>query len=130
MRSVVICGSGRFAKKARSFAQKLEKLGAHVYMPHFYKVSGGDWSRIHEFDKKFVAMGLTYDHFRKIELADVVFVFNEDGYSGASTTLEIGYASALAKPIYALSDRDPEICRNILFCGIVKRPQDLIDKLR
>lgn len=35
-------------------------------------------------------------------MADVVFVFNKDGYAGNSTTLEIGYSVALGKPIYAL----------------------------
>ncbi|HPT08350.1 MAG TPA: nucleoside 2-deoxyribosyltransferase [bacterium] len=130
MKSIVICGSSRFAKEAKLFKQKLEKLGAQVYFPNFYRSSGGDWSRIHEFDKKFVAMGLTYDHFNKIKLADVVFVFNKDGYSGVGTTLEIGYAVALNKPIYALSDKDPELCRHILFCGVIKKPEDLISKLK
>ena len=130
MKSVVICGSSRFAEEARSFAKELEKLGASVSVPHFYRSSGGDWSRIHEFDKKFVAMGLVYEHFKKIRLADVVFVFNKDGYSGVSTTIEIGCACALNKPIYALSDKDTELCRSILFCGIAEKPEDLIEKLK
>lgn len=130
MKSVVICGSSRFAKEAIAFSKKLEKSGVVVYTPHFYKAMGGDWSKIREFDKKFVAMGLTYEHFRKIALADVVFIFNKEGYSGPSTTLEIGYATALNKPIYSLSDKDPEICRHILFNGFVKTPEELIKKLK
>ncbi len=130
MKSVVICGSSRFAKEALAFGKKLEKSGVIVYVPYFYRVSGGDWTKLSDFDKKFVAMGLTYEHFRKIALADVVFVFNKEGYSGPSTTLEIGYATALDKPIYALTDTDPEVCRSILFNGITKTPEDLIKKLK
>ena len=130
MKSVVICGSSRFAKEALAFGKKLEKAGLVVYNPYFYRANGGDWTKISDFDKKFVAMGLTLEHFRKIELADVVFVFNKGGYSGPSTTLEMGYATALAKPIYVLSDKDPEICRSILFNGVVKTPEELIKKLK
>lgn len=130
MKSVVICGSSRFAKEALAFGKKLEKAGVIVYAPYFYNTTGGDWSKVRDYDKKFVAMGLTYEHFRKIRLADVVFVFNKDGYSGSSTTLEVGYAAALEKPIYALSDKDQELCRHILFNGITKTPEELIKKLR
>ncbi len=38
-------------------------------------------------------------HYRKIELADSVFVLNVDGYIGDSTRKEIAYAESLKKPI-------------------------------
>jgi len=75
-----------------------------------------------------VALGLTHDHFYKIKMADVVFVYNKDGYSGVSTTLEIGSAVVLNKPIYALSN-DDEVCRNVLFREVIKTPEELIKKL-
>jgi hypothetical protein len=128
MKSVVICGSSKFAEEARIFAKKLKDLGVLVFEPHFYRVSGGDWSRIHRFDVKFVARGLTHDHFYKIRMADVVFVYNVDGYIGVSTNMEIGYAAALGKPIYALSGKDPEVCRQVLFSGIASTPAELSDK--
>ena len=130
MKTVVICGSNKFADKAREFAEKLEKLGVVVYVPHFYRASGGIWDRVHEFDKPFVALGLNNDHFYKISMADVVFIYNQDGYSGNSTTLEIGYATALKKPIYALSDQDEEICRQVLFRGKIETPEALLEKLK
>lgn len=129
MKSVVICGSNRFAAQAREFAKALEELGVTVHVPHFYRESGGDWKRIHPFDEPFVASGLTHDHFQKIRMADVAFVYNEDGYSGVSTSMEIAFATALGKPIYALSDKDPEICRKILFAGFTATPEDLFEKL-
>lgn len=63
-------------------------------------------------------------------MADVVYVFNKDGYSGNSTTLEIGYAVALGKTIYALSGDDEELCRNVLFRDIVSSAEGLIKKLQ
>ena len=128
MRSVTICGSSKFAEEARTFAKKLKELGVIVFEPHFYRASGGDWSKISKFDEKFVALGLTHDHFYKIRMADVVFVYNKDGYIGVSTNLEIGYAAALNKPIYAFSDKDPEICRRVLFSGVVNTPEELVER--
>lgn len=130
MKSVVICSSARFAKEVREFAQKLRDLGVVVYQPHLYRASGGNWEAIADFDKKFVALGLTHDHFQKIRMADVVFVYNQDGYVGNSTTLEIGYAKALDKPIYALINKDEEICRYILFSGFTSTPEELVKYLK
>lgn len=130
MKSVVICGSGKFAKEARAFGKALEKLGVEVLMPHYYGASGGDWKGLKDFDKPFVALGLTHDHFYKIRMTDVVFIYNKDGYAGNSTTLEIGYAVGRDKPIYALSDKDEEICRLVLFRGVIKTPKDLARLLK
>lgn len=129
MKSVVICGSGKFAKEARAFGVKLEKLGVPVLMPHFYSASGF-WNDLRDSDKPFVALGLTHDHFYKIRKADVVFIYNKDGYAGNSTTLEMGYAVACDKPIYALSDKDEEMCRHILFQKVVKTPAALAKLLK
>ena len=130
MKSVVICGSSRFASEIREFAKKLKDLGVVVYEPHLYRASGGVWDEIKDFDKKFVAMGLTHDHFYKMRLADVVYVFNKDAYAGVSTTFEIGYAAALNKPIYVYDGNDSEVCRKVLFSKEVKTPGDLIKYLQ
>jgi len=130
MKSVVLCGSNRFAPEMREFAQKLKTLGVVVFEPHLYRASGGVWEEIKEFDKKFVALGLTHDHFYKMRMADVVYVYNKDGYSGVSVSMEIGYAVALNKPIYGFSEKDEEICRQVLFSAIVKTPEDLINYLK
>ncbi len=130
MKSVVICGSSRFSSEIREFAKNLKDLGIIVYEPHLYRASGGIWSDISDFDKAFVASGLTHDHFYKIRMADIVYVVNKDGYSGVSTSMEIAYAVALNKPIYAFSDQDEEMCRKILFSGFVNRPEDLLKYLQ
>jgi len=79
MKSVVICGSTRFAPEIREFARKLKELGITVFEPHLYRAAGGVWEEIKDFDKKFVALGLTHDHFYKIRMADVVYIYNKGG---------------------------------------------------
>ncbi|MFH1705666.1 MAG: hypothetical protein ABH867_02055 [Patescibacteria group bacterium] len=63
-------------------------------------------------------------------MADAVFVYNKNGYSGVSTTMEIGSAVAFGKPIYAFSNEDEELCRLTLFREIIKTPRQLINKLK
>jgi nucleoside 2-deoxyribosyltransferase len=101
-----------------------------VYEPHFYTYHYGGVDKVEGHNKKFIAMGLTLDHFRKIEKADTVFFYNKGGYSGNSTTLELGYATALGKPIYALSDSDEEVCRDVLYDGYAKTPEALAKLLK
>ena len=130
MHSVVICASNKFGKEALAFAEKLRRHGVVVFTPHFYTTAGGDWKAVGEFDKKFVALGLTHDHFYKIRMADIMFVYNKGGYSGISVSMEIGYAVALNKPVYALSGEDAEICRGNLFSDICATSKALLTKLK
>ncbi len=128
MKSVVICGSRRFKSEIREFAKKLKELGIVVFEPYLH--SGQDeWNHLSVDYKKFVILGLTHDHFYKIRMADVVFVYNKDGYCGNSTTLEIGYAVAVGKPLYALVN-DEELCRYVLFREIVSSPEELAKRLQ
>jgi nucleoside 2-deoxyribosyltransferase len=129
MKSVVLCGSRRFKDKMREFASKLKDEGVVVFEPYLH--SGGDeWNTLSEAYKRYIFLGLTHDHFYKIKKADVVFVYNKGGYIGNSTTLEIGYAVACDKPIYALEEDKEEGCRNVLFTDIIKTPLELIKRLK
>jgi hypothetical protein len=129
MKSVVICGSRRFKPEIRKFAADLKDLGIVVYEPFLH--SGGDeWRTLSEDYQKFILLGLTHDHFYKIRMADVVFIFNKDGYSGPSTTLELGCAVALGKPVYAFSDKDPELCRMVLCRGFYDNTHDFLQVLK
>ncbi len=128
MKSVVICGSKKFRPEIITFTKELQKLGVTVYAPYLHE-GKDEWSKLSDNYKKFVALGLTHEHFYKIQMADVVLVFNKNKYAGVSTTLEIGYAVALGKPIYAIAE-DDEICRNILFRELVKSPKDLVKRIK
>ena len=128
MKTVVLCGSRRFKLEMREFGKKLKELGVVVFEPYLH--SGQDeWAKLSDDYKKFIALGLTHDHFYKIRMAAVVFVFNKDGYAGNSTTLEIGYAIATGKPIYALTS-DEELCRHVLFREIISSPGELVKRLK
>jgi len=111
----------------RLFGEELRELGVLVFEPYLH--SGQDeWTKLSDDYKKFIALGLTHDHFYKIQMADVVFIYNKDGYVGNSTTLEIGYAVAAGKPIYALNS-DEELCRHVLFRDILSSPRELAKRL-
>lgn len=125
MKSVVICGSGRFKPEMREFGKRLKELGVVVLEPYLHSAQG-EWEKFSDDYKRFIALGLTHDHFYKIQMADVAFIYNKDGYVGNSTTLEIGYAVATGKPIYALSDKDEELCRHVLFRGFPSSPEELV----
>lgn len=114
MKSVVLCGSRRFEAGIRALAADLRGLGVVVYEPTLHQ-AGEEWKTLSEQYKRLILTGLTHDHFQKIRQADVVFVFNENGYVGPSTTLEIGVAVALGKPIYSLAEDKEEGSRDCLF---------------
>src|SRR3989344_3536836 len=124
MKSVVICGSRRFKPEIRKFATTLKKLGVTVYEPHLHS-GQKEWEKLSDQYKKFTALGLTHDHIYKIRMADVVYLFNKGGYSGVSTSIEVGAALALGKPIYAYSDKDSELTRQTLVREFIKTPREL-----
>lgn len=128
MKSVVLCGSRRFKKEIRQIENYLKSKGVVVYSPHLHE-GKDEWNNLSQGYKELVSAGLTYDHFQKIKMADVVYVFNKNGYIGVSTTMEIGYAAALGKTIYAKENDGEELPRNILFKDIVKTPGQLIKLL-
>jgi hypothetical protein len=130
MKSVAICGSCRFAEGMREFARKLKSLGVLVYEPELYRASGGVWEEVKDYDKKFVALGLTLGHFQKMRMADVIYIYNQDGYAGVSTNIEIGYAVSANKPIYVYESKDEEPYRQCLFAGVAKTPEDLLAYLK
>ncbi len=128
MKSVVICGSRRFKPEIRKFADELVKKGVVVYAPFLHQ-GKDEWESLSDEYKSYVALGLTHDHFYIIRMADVVYVYNKNGYSGNSTTLEVGYAVACGKPIYAFSDQDEELCRRVLVKDFINTPNKLLTVL-
>lgn len=125
MRSVVLCGSRRYRDAIHAFASRLRELGVDVYEPDYALPA---WDKLAEGHPRYVTLGVVLDHFRMMRQADVVFVYNEDGYAGYSTTQEIGYAAALDKTIYALA-MDPEPSREVLIRRVVPTPEELVKLL-
>jgi len=129
MKSVVICGSRRYKKEIREFAAQLRKAGIEVYEPLLKEFNFQELD-IDEEAKRIAISGVTLEHLQKIRKADVVFIYNKERYVGISTTLEIGAAAILGRPIYAFEREKEDLVRDILFNGIIKTPQELIQKLK
>jgi nucleoside 2-deoxyribosyltransferase len=129
MKSVVVCGSKKYAKEIKAFCSKLTKAGVVVYEPNIYESTDEAETFGSERNTKAVFKGLTLEHFDWIRKSEVCFLFNKDDYVGVSVTMEMGYASALGKPIFALSDKTSDPCRDALIDKVVKTPNELIKLL-
>jgi nucleoside 2-deoxyribosyltransferase len=127
MKSVVLCGSKKFKTEMRDFAKQLKDMGVVVFEPN---LTNFDWDKVPEEYFGFLAKGLTHDHLYKMRMADVIFIYNQNGYIGNGVTMEIGFAAALDKPIYALEEDKNEAVRgDVLFKEVIKTPEELFKKL-
>ena len=89
---ITLCGSLKFKWKFKDVKKKLEFFGYQVYTPQFFK-EGVAKPPIEE---------LVKEHQRKINLADIVFIVNVNGYIGEDTRNEIQYAEKHNKKIIYL----------------------------
>jgi hypothetical protein len=123
VKSVVVCGSKRYAKEIAAFCKALEKLGVMVFEPDF-KGPMPENAFIHsEYVMSKIFKGLTLEHFDWIRKAEVCYVFNKGDYAGVSVSLEMGYACALGKPIFALTPKTGDPCRDALIDKVVTTPK-------
>jgi hypothetical protein len=134
--TLTICGSMRSAVEMLAFANDLrETYGIVVHVPTKRATPSDELLKLPDDVYQDVCRGRTWEHFRLIEMADAVFIFNALDpktnlpYAGVSTTLEIAWAAAHAKPIYALREGDPEACRAGLYLGICPDPASLAKAL-
>lgn len=94
---VCLCGSSRF-RDAFEEQRKIQSLNGNIVLcMEFYGHldSGIDMAGP-------VKLMLDALYFRKVELADFIFVINIGGYVGWSTSNEIKHAKSLGKPVYYL----------------------------
>jgi nucleoside 2-deoxyribosyltransferase len=127
MKSIALCGSRRYKPEARTLAKKLTAKGIVVYEPIM-----NTNPRINDLEKdlkRYAFIGLTLHHFEQIRKADVVYIYNKDGYMGNSTTLELGAAVALGKPIYTLEHEKDEPCREALIDEVIPSFKELLKRL-
>jgi hypothetical protein len=125
MKSVVVCGSKRYQKEIAAFCANLEKLGVLVFEPDFrLGVAEGDFFKSEPITQK-IFKGLTLEHFDWIRKAEVCYVFNKEDYAGISVSMEMAYACALGKPIFAFSPKTGDPCRDSLIDKVVKTPKAL-----
>lgn len=90
---ICLCGSTKFKAEFLSANRGFTLAGHVVLMPGvFGHTDGGFLDK--EMKKKLDDL-----HLKKIDMADVVYVINVNGYIGESTRREIEYAQSLGKTI-------------------------------
>lgn len=106
---ICLCGSTRFTELMLIKQWELTKQGFIVLswcaLPDSY-FKGED--KHHIGDQEGVKEVVDEVHFRKIDLADEVFVLNVGGYIGESTRNEIMYAKKIGKRIKFLEQKGLE----------------------
>jgi hypothetical protein len=125
MKSVVVCGSKKYKDKIARFCADLEKLGILVFEPSIQQPIFENEQFGSEYVTSKLFKGLTLEHFDWIRKSEVCFIYNVDDYVGVSVTLEMAYAAALGKPIFALSSKTGDPCRDVLIDRVVKTPKAL-----
>ena len=91
MKVVTLCGSMRFFKQMQEIAIKLEAKHGHcVIMPL-------DGVNIPLSEEDIGALGKA--HYKKIDIADAVYIMNINGYIGKTVSEEVRYAKEHNKEI-------------------------------
>jgi hypothetical protein len=129
MKSVVVCGSKKYKAEIAKFCAELQKLGVLVFEPSIQQPIFEN-EKIHsDYVTSIIFKGLTLEHFDWIRKSEVCFVYNKDDYVGVSVTLEMAYAAALGKPVFALSTKTGDPCRDALIDKVVTTPEELASLL-
>ncbi|MBO3742704.1 hypothetical protein [Actinoplanes flavus] len=99
---ITLCGSTKFEAEFAKVNQRLT-LEGHVVislgMFELPELPDYDWT----VDSSNLKRRLGGVHFRKIRMADEVYIVDPGGYVGESTRREIAYAESLGKPVRYLS---------------------------
>ncbi len=114
---ITICGSMSFAADMVTVATALEEMGHEVLLPYDTNANVNDPTLKTDPEAEAVYVrenDLYQKHFRKVEAGDAILVVNETkkdivGYIGTASTMEIGIAHSLFKPIYIWQTPDPKV---------------------
>ena len=106
MKTICFCGSFKFYKDMEKAAKQLRKAGFTVIVPQPSHIRHGHKPEElkNKYDKeiliKWEGEG-AFSHLANIRKSDAVYIFNQGFYLGPAVTVEIGFALALGKPIFA-----------------------------
>ena len=108
----VISGSFRkFYPQIVQFIELFENSGVEVLRPTKSRiVNPGDEGKyaLLESDKQKSVLEIEKGHLEAIRKADFLYICDPGGYVGIGTSMEIGYAYSLGKPIYASEKPEDE----------------------
>ncbi|KAA9007298.1 hypothetical protein F4V43_02085 [Paenibacillus spiritus] len=93
MKVITLCGSTKYKEEFNVVNKNLTMLGNLVISVGVFGHAEGIELTSQEKEM------LDNIHFRKIDLADEIFVINVDGYIGSSTKREIEYAKSKGKAV-------------------------------
>jgi len=130
MRSVAVCASKKYAQQVEELGQELTKAGVLAFLPNFHEPLDETATVGSKHITKVVFKGLTFEHFDWIRKADVCYILNIGNYVGVSVTMEMAYASAMGKPVFALLEETGDPCRNALIDKVAATPTELINFLK
>ena len=97
MKIITLCGRLKFQKEMMIVAEKLALQGNCILTPTYPVIENI------EITEEQIAM-LKEAHFKRIEIANAIFVVNVNNYIGNSTNVEIEYAKELGKEIIYYTD--------------------------
>lgn len=128
---ITIVISGSFRKHIQGIQEKIrefEALGISVLSPKASKViNPKEEFAILETDDTAEPKTLEQRHLDAIYESDALYIYNPDGYLGASATMELGWALALGKPVYA--KETPQDFTLKLFSGKIASPPNIKKEL-
>jgi hypothetical protein len=125
---VTLCGSAKFRVLITRIGEALRSRGFVVLAPTLLDM---EFTNSLTHDERLLAWkGGTYSHFQRLSRCDICLVCNPDGYSGVSTTLELGFATALGRLVVTLG-HDHELARQSLFDHVLGTtdPEEVAVKL-
>lgn len=129
MKTLVVCGSKRYKEEIALFCDTLEQSGIVVFRPNINEPIFENEEIQSPHITRMIFKGLTLEHFDMIRKSDICFIYNKDNYAGVSVSLEMGFANALGKIIYALEHKTGDPCRDSLIDEVIPSAEALIKKL-
>ena len=96
---VTLCGSSRFKDEFEKQENLLALQGYAVLSLNIFSKSDNKKLSDEELEL------LRLEHFKKIEISDMIFVINKDGYIGKDTVMEINFALKLNKKVKFLEEK-------------------------
>lgn len=118
----------RFSAEMIAWGEFLQAHGVTAYIPDL--LGNDEWNDATPERRRELAKQLALDHFSKMEISDVIFIFNEESYVGPSVTLEMGFAIAHKLPLFAKCQDVNEVCRDVWFDGYCDTKESLLNILK